>query len=449
MSRILKVISSGFTSKLLLLLFDVAGLLVIFSLTHQYRMGYDIQFNGGPIWAIVCITVVTLYIMDVYRTETPITRARLPLQTFLAVPVAGVLTALFVYVLGVNSFLPIFGRGVMPVAFFLFSLWAASFRWLLTYVNEYYGDKLHWFLLMDAAMADQIQHDLDDKHAGRSELIEISDPEHALAVLPVDLDIHKYGIIVSKFADLSDEVVSRISDFRFKGMKVLSFSAFYERYWSRIPVMYLNEGWFLQSSGFDRIYDRVGLRFQRVLDVVLSIGALLILSPVLLLLMLLVRISSSGPAIYAQQRVGLNGNYFTLYKLRTMVDGAEQEGPVWATKNDSRVTPLGTVLRATRLDELPQLYNILKGEMSLIGPRPERPEFVDQLREQVPHYDLRHLVAPGLTGWAQVMFRYTNSIDDAARKLEYDLYYIKNHSLQLDFAILIKTLILMIRRMGH
>lgn len=449
MSGLLKAISSGFSSKLLLLVADIGGLLLVFHITHSLRMGYTIEFDGGPIWTIVLITVVTLYIMDVYRTETPVTRARLPLQTFLAVPVAGVLTALFVYVLGVNSFLPIFGRGVMPIAFFLFSVWAAGFRWLLTYVNELYGDKLHWFLLMEPNMARQLQNDLSDKHAGGAELVDITDKSAALSIFSADMDVQRNGIIVNKFSALDDALIHRISEFRFKGMKVMSFSAFYERYWSRIPVMHLNEGWFLQASGFDRIYDRVGLRFQRVFDIALSAIGLVLLSPLLVLLILAIRISSEGPAIYRQQRVGLNGKCFTLYKLRTMVDDAEKDGPVWAKKNDSRVTMIGKFLRATRLDELPQLLNILKGEMSLIGPRPERPEFVDQLRQHVPHYDLRHLVAPGLTGWAQVMYQYTSSIDETARKLEYDLYYIKNHSIQLDFAILIKTLILVVRRMGR
>ena len=169
----------------------------------------------------------------------------------------------------------------------------------------------------------------------------------------------------------------------------------------------------------------------------------------LLVLALLVRLTSPGVAIYKQKRVGLNGKLFTLYKFRSMVVDAERDGPVWSQENDPRVTTFGKFLRATRLDELPQLLNIFRGQMSLIGPRPERPEFVADLRARIPHYDLRHLVAPGLTGWAQVMYRYTSSVDEAARKLEYDLYYIKNHSIQLDFAILIKTIIMVLRRTGR
>lgn len=449
MSRFLKAISSGFGSKVFLLCSDILGLLLIFNLVHSARMNTPISINGGPIWAIVLITVVTLYIMDVYRTEMPITRARLPLQTFLAVPVAAVLTALFVYALGVDSFLSIFGRGVMPIAFLLFSFWAASFRWLLTYIHQHYGHSLHWLLLMEGKMAEQLQSDLENKSTGRSTLLPVRDTQAALNALPPDLSARQYGVIVSEMLDLDDALVRRLSDFRFRGLKVLSYSAFYERYWSRIPAAYLSNAWFLQASGFDRIYDYVGLRFQRVLDVIFSAAGLLVLSPLLVLLALLIGATSRGGVIYKQQRVGLNGRLFTLYKFRSMAADAERDGPVWAQKNDPRVTPLGRFLRGSRLDELPQLLNIFKGEMSLIGPRPERPEFVEQLRERIPHYDFRHLVVPGLTGWAQVMYSYTNSVDEAARKLEYDLYYIKNHSIQLDFAILIKTVISVLRRMGQ
>ena len=449
MSQFLRVISSGFVSKLFLLLTDVAGLLLLFNLVHMVRMDSAIPIGNGPIWAIVLITVVTLYIMDVYRTETPITRARLPLQTFLAVPVAAVLTALFVYALGVNSFLSIFGRGVMPTAFFLFSLWAASFRWLLTYINQRYGDKLHWFLLMEPQMGVQLKEDLSSKSGSPSTMLDVQAGDAVLDRLPDDLDARKNGIIVSETLALDDALVGRISDFRFRGMKVLSYSAFYERYWSRIPAAHLSNTWFLQASGFDRIYDYVGLRLQRLVDVMLSLAGIVLLSPLLLLLVVLIRLESKGPAIYKQQRVGLNGRVFTLYKFRSMVEDAEQNGPVWAQHNDPRVTRFGRFLRTARLDELPQLLNILKGEMSLIGPRPERPEFVAELRERIPHYDFRHMLTPGLTGWAQVMYSYTNSVDEAARKLEYDLYYIKNHSIQLDFAILIKTVISVFRRKGQ
>ena len=449
MARFLKTISRGFASKVFLLLGDVAGLLLIFNLVHMVRMGVPIKLGSGPIWGIVLITVVTLYIMDVYRTEMPITRARLPLQTFLAVPVAAVLTALFVYFLGIESFISIFGRGVMPIAFLLFSLWAASLRWLLTRLHLKYGDKLTWLLLMDTELASQLQEDLGGNDVGYPQYVDVYNPQEVVAHFPENLEVDKYGLVVGDISQLDDTIIQKISGLRFRGMRVYSYSAFYERYWSRIPALHLSKTWFLQASGFDRISDKVGLRFQRVIDVLVSVAGLLLLSPLLLVLMLLIPLTSPGGAVYRQERVGLNGKPFTLYKFRSMVADAERDGPVWAQQDDPRITRLGKFLRTSRLDELPQLVNIFKGEMSLIGPRPERPEFVAQLRERIPHYDLRHLLAPGLTGWAQVMYTYTSSVDEAARKLENDLYYIKNHSIQLDFAILIKTVILVVRRMGR
>jgi exopolysaccharide biosynthesis polyprenyl glycosylphosphotransferase len=302
---------------------------------------------------------------------------------------------------------------------------------------------------MDSELAARLRLDLDDKLAGSSQYVDIRDVPAALECFPAELDVKRNAVIVGDMSILDDELVGQISDLRFRGMRVSSFSAFYERYWSRIPVMQLSKAWFLQASGFERINDRVGLRFQRVLDVLVSFFGMIALSPMLLILALLVRLTSPGVAIYKQKRVGLNGKLFTLYKFRSMVVNAERDGPVWSQENDPRVTTFGKFLRATRLDELPQLLNIFRGQMSLIGPRPERPEFVADLRARIPHYDLRHLVAPGLTGWAQVMYRYTSSVDEAARKLEYDLYYIKNHSIQLDFAILIKTIIMVLRRTGR
>ena len=153
-----------------------------------------------------------------------------------------------------------------------------------------------------------------------------------------------------------------------------------------------------------------------------------------------IMLNSRGPIIYKQKRVGKNNRHFFIYKFRTMVSDAEKHGPQWAVKNDSRVTAVGKFLRASRLDELPQIINVLKGDINFIGPRPERPEFIKVLVKKVPHYNLRHVIRPGLTGWAQVNFKYAASKEDTARKLEYDLFYLKNRSHSLDFKILLKTI---------
>jgi exopolysaccharide biosynthesis polyprenyl glycosylphosphotransferase len=169
------------------------------------------------------------------------------------------------------------------------------------------------------------------------------------------------------------------------------------------------------------------------------IGAILSL-PLVLLTAILVKLESRGPVFYKQERVGKNGRTFVLMKFRSMRVDAEQDGPVWASKGDARTTRVGRIIRKIRVDEIPQFWNILKGEMSFVGPRPERPHFVSQLAEEIPFYEQRHLIAPGLTGWAQIKYPYGSSIEDARQKLQYDLFYIKNQSLFLDAIVLFETI---------
>jgi lipopolysaccharide/colanic/teichoic acid biosynthesis glycosyltransferase len=169
----------------------------------------------------------------------------------------------------------------------------------------------------------------------------------------------------------------------------------------------------------------------------------------MLLVALAVRLTSAGPILYHQRRVGLHGHVFTVHKFRTMrVDAEQHTGPMWSTLNDNRITSIGGFLRRTRLDELPQLWNVLIGEMSFVGPRPERPEFVSQLTEQIPFYGQRHVLKPGLTGWAQVRYTYGASVEDTIEKLQYDLYYIKNLSVALDIVIILETIKTVILRKG-
>jgi exopolysaccharide biosynthesis polyprenyl glycosylphosphotransferase len=189
---------------------------------------------------------------------------------------------------------------------------------------------------------------------------------------------------------------------------------------------------------------------MRLLDLC-GAGLLLVLSaPVMLLAALAIRITSPGPALYRQQRVGTGGREFTIYKFRSMrVDAEADTGAVWATPGrDARVTAVGAFLRRSRVDELPQLWNVIRGDMSLVGPRPERPEFVKGLTEQIPFYGQRHALRPGLTGWAQVRYAYGASVEDAMEKLQYDLYYIKNRSLALNLYIIFETLKTVVTRSG-
>jgi sugar transferase (PEP-CTERM system associated) len=205
----------------------------------------------------------------------------------------------------------------------------------------------------------------------------------------------------------------------------------------RVSLETLHPSWFVFSDGFRR--SRWVLGTKTVSDILLALVALVISAPVMLLVALIVRLDSPGPVLYRQKRVGRKGRDFDLLKFRSMSVDAERNGAAWATVNDPRVTRAGHWLRKFRLDELPQLINVLRAEMSFVGPRPERPEFVELLRRQIPYYDERHSLRPGITGWAQVSYTYSSSIDDTRRKLEYDLFYLKNMSLWFDIVIVIDT----------
>lgn len=247
-------------------------------------------------------------------------------------------------------------------------------------------------------------------------------------------------IVLLPDAPLDADLAHELLQAKLHGVMVVDIRSFYEHVVQRLPLSQINDEWLLTSEGFS-LNTRGSLRrLKRALDVLLSILMLLLTLPVMFVAALIVRLESPGPVIYRQDRVGLREKEFTVYKFRSMRQDAEKNGAVWAAHNDARVTRFGRVMRKTRIDELPQLWNVLKGDMSFIGPRPERMTFVRQLQKTIPYYSLRHTVKPGLTGWAQVSYPYGASEEDARLKLEYDLYYIKNMSILLDIRIIFKTI---------
>lgn len=226
-------------------------------------------------------------------------------------------------------------------------------------------------------------------------------------------------------------------DCKLAGVPSCDALSFCERELGKIDITLLQPSWMLYSDGFK--YSKRRLMAKRLFDLVLASAFFAVLWPFMLLTAIAVKLESPGPVLYHQVRVGLNGRQFRIYKFRSMRQDAEKNGAVWAQKNDARVTKVGAFIRNTRLDELPQLYNVLAGSMSFVGPRPERPEFVTDLSQQIPFYDTRHKVKPGLMGWAQLKYPYGASVEDAKNKLQYDLYYTKNHSFLMDMLIMIQT----------
>jgi sugar transferase (PEP-CTERM system associated) len=224
-----------------------------------------------------------------------------------------------------------------------------------------------------------------------------------------------------------------------RGVQVQDGNDVYESITGKVPIESIRLSWLLFAPGSHA--SRLFLFYKRLVSVVISIIGLLITLPLLPFVALAIRLSSRGHVLYSQCRVGRDGVVFRCYKFRTMRSDAEADtGPTWAKDDDPRITRVGKFLRKTRIDEIPQLWNVLRGDMSLVGPRPERPEFVEGLNQEIPYYHLRHSVRPGITGWAQILYKYGSTVEDAKEKLRYDLYYIKNASVGLDLLILVHTI---------
>ena len=261
-----------------------------------------------------------------------------------------------------------------------------------------------------------------------------------------------WGVVVASEtidgADPTDDPLrERLIDLRLRGVRVYDDSAFWEQHLGRVNLDRINAGWFLRAEGFSN--GALPRTIKRAVDIAASLVLLALTLPLMLGVGILIKLDSPGPVLYRQQRLGRYGQLFTLLKFRSMRVDAEPEGaPRWAARRDPRITRVGAMIRSTRIDELPQLLNVLHGEMSLIGPRPERAHFVAQLAQVIPFYKERNYVKPGITGWAQVNFPYGASIEDAREKLSYDLYYVKNRSTFLDLVILVATIRVILFREG-
>jgi exopolysaccharide biosynthesis polyprenyl glycosylphosphotransferase len=243
-----------------------------------------------------------------------------------------------------------------------------------------------------------------------------------------------------------DRAIEQLLDAAACPFRLVEIHHFYEHAFGRVPLRNLSPAWFMSVL---HLYRQRYPRFsKRAIDICIGTCGLLVLAPLFPLLALLVRSSGPGPVLFRQTRLGESGKQFQILKFRTMVVDAEPDGAIWAAEDDPRITSVGRVLRRTRLDELPQLWNVLVGEMSIVGPRPERPEFLEQLAGEVPFWTRRHLVKPGITGWAQLQRGYTTDALGAAEKLSYDLYYLKHRSLLLDLAIIARTAVTVVTGSG-
>jgi sugar transferase (PEP-CTERM system associated) len=403
------------------------------------------------VW-LAAVFLLTMYVCDVYRGVLREGTTNLVIRTaFSVVVAAGVVTSL-IYVLKPVQSNALYWRGVLPVGTAMFLLWAVAWRKIVaTWMRG--RTPRRWLVLGYGSLASWLWRDVGGK-SGLDQLcfleegsedaglraVDMPIPAGSVTALPEFLDHSWSGVVMATEQAPGDATLSQLMQARLRGLRIYDLMDFYERFLFKLPVLNLRDGWLVLAHGFDLLHHTIALRVKRVIDVVLSFALMLVLSPLMLVTAIAIKLDSKGSVFYRQARTGLNGITFRLYKFRTMVEDAEKSGAQWAEKNDPRITRVGRLLRATHIDELPQLWNVLLGEMSFIGPRPERPNFNRQLEAAIPYYDLRHLVKPGVTGWAQVLYPYGASMEDAREKLQYDLYYVKNYSVMLDIVILIRTL---------
>ena len=268
----------------------------------------------------------------------------------------------------------------------------------------------------------------------------------SLTETALSLDVHEIVVALTERRGGSMPL-RELLDCKLHGIRVLDLASYFEQTLGQIRLESLYAGWLIFGDGFRQGTFRSAVK--RLSDILFASALLLLSMPIMLLTALLIIIESGTPVLYVQERVGRNGRLFNVIKFRSMRTDAEKDGqPIWAQKKDDRTTRVGRIIRKLRIDELPQLYCVLRGDMSLVGPRPERQFFVEQLTNEIPFYAVRHSVKPGLTGWAQVRYHYGATVEDSAEKLQYDLYYVKNHSLLLDMIILFETIAVVLTGKG-
>lgn len=404
------------------------------NLSPQIAWQHFLAFSILFIFWIVIFVMFNFYELDVLKSGT-----------FLTVKIGlGLLVCL---VIGISFFYLIPSFGVNPktnLLILLLILWIFLIIWrkiALNLFSSHFQNRVAIIGLTEESKNLALAFK-ENPHIGYK-LIQII-PVQNVSTLPEKIKQLKVNTLVLA-KNLSSDTELNLALYKCLPLKInfLDLARAYEIIFQKIPLDFVEYVWFLENlkEGKKQLYDKA----KRIVDILLASLFLVLSLPFWLLIALTIKIDSRGPIFYKQKRVGKEGREFQLIKFRSMQNKAEKNGAVWAKKNDPRVTRIGKFLRTTHLDELPQMLNILKGDISLVGPRPERPEFIQDLGKQIPHYQLRHLIKPGFTGWAQIKFRYSRSIQDSFEKFQYDLYYIKNRSFFLDLIVLLKTFQLFFR----
>lgn len=419
---------------------------LLITLLIRYNFNFIVEFKKHflPFSWLLIIYLLVFYIGGLYEKRRLKNSADFFKTLFTGLILNFIFSIAFFYL---NPFIGVSPRTnlfIFVVVFgFLIFYWRRYFNQLiiekiekikvLLISSKDYFEEVEKFLLFNPQFGYEIGYYLDYEKLPRKNLGEFEDwfnfiKEKKLKFLVLPEDFKK-----------NEKTAKIFYQFLINGYLIYDTVSFYENLFKKIPLKEINEEWFLEKKvNQERYYDK----FKRFFEFLLAVLLFILFLPLMLIIALLIKFDSEGEVIFKQKRVGKDNNVFILYKFRTMIKNAEKDGPKWkeAGDKDKRLTRIGRLLVKTHLDELPQLFNILKGDISFVGPRPERPEFVEILKKEIPFYETRHLIKPGLTGWAQLNYKYTNSIEETKEKLAYDLYYLKNRSLFLDLVIVIKTI---------
>jgi sugar transferase (PEP-CTERM system associated) len=414
---------------------------------------------GTPVNTLESYTIATtitlviypsvFYIFDLYNMERSFRSWETAYRSAVAVALGGVCSILMFFVIPYGPY----GRGIMAIqtlfVWGLLNFWRWAFGFLFQraaskipalILGAGYCGRTIYELLKSPLSPYEIKGFLDDDPAmlGKTRSAAVMGTCDQLREIAQRVGAHTAILAIPN--NRSKKLIRNILDARMQGINIRDMADVYEQLTGRIPVRNIGDQWLLFAEGFYVLHKEYIQKIKRLFDLIASGLLLSLTAPMIGLTALAIRMDSRGPVFYRQQRVGRGQKVFTIYKFRSMRQDAEIGKARWAAERDPRVTRVGRFLRLTHIDEIPQIWNIFKGDMSLVGPRPERPEFVEVLENEIPYYFVRYTVRPGITGWAQVSYRYGASIEDAKNKLEFDLYYIKNMSLFLDFKILLRTI---------
>ena len=455
--------------QILLLLVDFLLLLLALQVAFVLRLGRPFNFETfyemvdrytGATTSILLVHFVCFYVFELYNTQLNFRSFRHLARILVAVIAAGLVLAVMYFLLPNWKF----GRGILSYhtvfIFFSVALWRVAY----SFIPKELETAERGAILGAGPGAQQLMEERGAHWPEENvEIVTLLDRrkelhgttmaglavEDASNLKQVAQSMNLTYILLADEAGWDTQLLGDALDCKILGVRIRDLAEVYKRLTGKVPVRHVAERYFLLGPGFSSQHNTFERNFWRVFDIAVAGVGLLLAAPLMALLSLIVLIFNGRPVLFVQERLGRDEVPFRLMKFRTMVNNAEREtGAVWATHDDPRVTRLGRILRRSRLDELPQLVNVLTGEMSIVGPRPEREEFVTQLKKEIPFYSLRFSVRPGLTGWAQVNYRYGASVQDSMEKLQYELYYIQERSLLLNVAILLKTVQVMLLKPG-